>query len=54
MHLFPLRKLSRSRLLRIYHKHGIKYKKVKITKILTRRLRLRVNKQIRDVKVELE
>ena len=37
MRLFPSKSMSRSRLQRIYKKHGVKYKKVVLTKILTPR-----------------
>ena len=53
MRVFPTRKLSKSRLHRIYKKYRVRRKKVKITKVLNNRQRKRIQRYIPDVQKEI-
>ena len=53
MRVFPSKRMSSSRLQRIYKEHKVRKKKVRITKILSRRQRLKLRKYIPVVQHEI-
>jgi len=53
MRVFPAKKMSSSRLQRIYKEKKIRFKKVKITKILTTRQRLKIKRYVPNVQADV-
>ena len=52
-HNFPNKKISTTKLWYIYKKHGVRKKKIRITKIPNRHELKRINRSIREAKAEL-